>query len=207
MLSVAVETPRYTRVGGLLDYLSERALSPGTLLLVPLGRREVPGLVWDRAAGAAQPAADLRGVTAALLSLPPLGKEWRALVAFAAGYYQRGLGELALAVLPPELRKLSDTQVARRISRLPAQAPAATPASASAAATNAAVLPDLSAEQAAALTALQGLQSSPSPPPVLLHGATGSGKTEVYLRAAQNFGLSRRELFWQVILLYRAVCL
>ena len=45
LLSVAVETPRYSSVGGLLDYASEQTLPPGTLVRVPLGRRDMPGIV------------------------------------------------------------------------------------------------------------------------------------------------------------------
>jgi primosomal protein N' (replication factor Y) len=173
LVTVAVETPRHTAVGGLLDYESDQALAPGTLLSVPLGRREVPGLVWARPADAPLPPTPLRAVSAALLSLPPLADDWRALVDFAAAYYQRGVGELALAVLPPELRKLNDTQLARRIARLMHE-PAATD-------TPSPQRPELSAEQAAAVQAVAGAHQ-----PVLLHGATGSGKTEVYLRAAED---------------------
>ena len=171
VLSVAVETPRHTRVAGLLDYASEQPLAPGTLVRVPLGRREVPGIVWPRPADA-ETSEGLRPLAAALTSLPPLGETWRALVEFAAAYYQRGVGELALAVLPPELRKLDDTQLARRLKRLAEQARPAE-----------AAMPDrpaLSLEQAAALEALAGERK-----PMLLHGVTGSGKTEVYLRAAE----------------------
>ena len=170
-VAVAVETPRHTSVSGLLDYTSEQPLAPGTLVRVPLGRRDVPGLVWERAADAAQPPAVLRPIAIALTALPPLGADWRALVEFAAAYYQRGVGELALAVLPPELRRLDDTQLARRLKRLAALAPP-TPAAE-------APMPPLSQEQAAALAAL-----ATATQPVLLHGVTGSGKTEVYLRAA-----------------------
>ncbi len=175
-LAVAVETPRHTAVGGLLDYTSERPLSPGTLLRVPLGRRELPGIVWDR--GPAPPAAglELRPVGTVLSALPPLPADWRALVDFAAAYYQRGVGELALAVLPPELRKLDDTQLARRVARL--QREAAAP---SAAVPEPPALPALSAEQAAALEIVAAADR-----PLLLHGVTGSGKTEVYLRAAER---------------------
>ena len=172
-LAVAVETPRYSAVGGLLDYSHPEALPPGTLVRVPLGRREVAGLVWTRPDGAEPAPVELRGITQALASLPPLGAEWRALVDFAAAYYQRGVGELALAVLPPELRKLDDTQLARRLARL--QKLEAPPAVADPA------LPELTAEQQVALTAIAAARL-----PVLLHGATGSGKTEVYLRAAAD---------------------
>ncbi len=179
-LAVAVETPRHSAVGGLLDYSHPDALPPGTLVRVPLGRREVAGLVWtqpdDAEPAPAELRPDLRPITQALGALPPLGAEWRALVDFAAAYYQRGVGELALAVLPPELRKLDDTRLARRVARLQkleAPPPGAEPA--------APRLPELTAEQASALTAIAASRQ-----PVLLHGATGSGKTEVYLRAGAD---------------------
>ncbi len=172
MLAVAVETPRHSAVGGLLDYASERPLEPGTLLRVPLGRREVAGLVWPRAADAMPPAGELRTVAAVLSALPPLGADWRALVAFAAAYYQRGIGELALAVLPPELRKLDDTQLARRVARLQRWSGAPAPAEAP--------RPQLNLEQVQAVEAVGRATR-----PVLLHGVTGSGKTEVDLHAAE----------------------
>lgn len=179
-LAVAVETPRHTAVGGLLDYTSEQPLTPGTLLRVPLGRREVPGIAWDEAAEPLEGAA-LRPVSLALTQLPPLSSEWRALVSFAAGYYQRGIGELALAVLPPELRRLGDVQLERRLKRLARladQGDVAQPAGAALAALTQAA-PPLTDEQAAVLAALGDTSK-----PTLLHGVTGSGKTEVYLRAA-----------------------
>jgi primosomal protein N' (replication factor Y) (superfamily II helicase) len=176
-VAVAVETPRHTSVSGLLDYASEQPLAPGTLVRVPLGKRDVPGLVWERASAAGPPPTVLRPITMALSALPPLGADWRALVEFAAAYYQRGVGELALAVLPPELRKLDDTQLARRLKRLNSQSARATPGAAAAVA-----LPALSEEQTAALAALATAEGRAKP--VLLHGVTGSGKTEVYLRAA-----------------------
>ncbi len=188
-LSVAVETPRHSAVGGLLDYTSEQPLAPGTLLQVPLGRRQVPGIVWEpdaRAPGAAPdlPEHDLRAVAAPLASLPPLDAEWRALVAFSAGYYQRGTGELALSVLPPELRKLDDVMLGRRLARLRQRVQREAAAGGAAAAP---ALPALTAEQQAALEAIDAVMQAAAgsaPRPQLLHGVTGSGKTEVYLRAA-----------------------
>ena len=43
---VAVEAPQHTGISAPLDYTSEQALAPGTMVRVPLGRREVVGLVW-----------------------------------------------------------------------------------------------------------------------------------------------------------------
>ncbi|MEF7614231.1 primosomal protein N' [Aquincola sp. MAHUQ-54] len=173
-VAVAVETPQHTGLGAPLDYASTApGLPPGTLVRVPLGRREVPGIVWERPPGDAPP--ELKPVREVLASLPPLGDSWRQLVGFAAAYYQRGLGELALAVLPPELRKLDDVQLTRRIARLHrAEAPPA------AAPGDPLHGPALNDEQRAAVEAIGA-----APGTYLLHGVTGSGKTEVYLHAAE----------------------
>jgi primosomal protein N' (replication factor Y) len=173
-LPVAVETPQHASIGTLLDYESERPLAPGTLVRVPLGKREVPGIVWSRGAAAAAEGVALRPIVAALADLPPLSSAWLALVDFAAAYYQRGIGELALAVLPPELRRLDGVQLARRLKRLAAEPPLLDAPVATG--------PALTDEQSAVLATLDdgALQ------PTLLHGVTGSGKTEVYLRAAEK---------------------
>ena len=197
-LTVAVEAPRHVALGaatGLLDYLSEHPLAPGTMVRVPLGKREVAGIVWDAPSAALSPGPHsaiaattaapaeptLRPVKAVLDTLPPLPKHWRALIDFAAGYYQRSVGEMALAVLPPQLRQIDDTQLARRLRRLaggaapmaegasPGEPPASVPAAPVA----------LSEDQRAALAAF-----AEGTTPTLLHGVTGSGKTEVYLHAA-----------------------
>lgn len=172
--------PQHAGLGACLDYRAERALAPGTLVRVPLGRREAPGIVWPADASAPADVApqdvELRAVTEALTDLPPLPPAWTDLVAFAAGYYQRGVGELALAVLPPELRKLDAAGLARRLARL------AKLTAADAADGGTPTLPVLTAEQAAALDALAAAPVGTH----LLHGVTGSGKTEVYLRAAER---------------------
>jgi primosomal protein N' (replication factor Y) len=102
---VAVEAPQHSGIAGPLDYTSERPLACGTLVRVPLGRRDVPGLVWPGEAsegdgpgarltdGSPQaPQLELRAVQQVLSSLPPLSARWCELVAFAAAYYQRGIG-------------------------------------------------------------------------------------------------------------------
>ena len=48
-LAVVVPTPAHSSIAGPLSYRSEFALAPGTLVRVPLGRREVLGVVWDDA--------------------------------------------------------------------------------------------------------------------------------------------------------------
>lgn len=172
LVHIVVATPAHSSVGEPLSYSSELPLAPGTLVRVPLGRREVCGVAWDAPVEQGTPAApvQLKSVLGPLEGLPPLSRAWRELVTFAAGYYQRSLGEVALAALPPQLRELDGTQLARRLAR--AAAATGVPSVAR---------PDPTPEQAQALAAVAA-----EPGPFLLFGATGSGKTEVYLRAVEE---------------------
>ncbi len=188
---VIVETPQHTGLAGTLDYTSEQPLAAGTLLRVPLGSRDVAGLVWHEQSGSdtSPSPEDLRPVGDVLDALPPFGAAWCELVGFAAGYYQRGLGEVALSVLPPELRKLDNAQLANRIRKLHQARLAAVAAGAE---SGPEPLPVLSDEQTRALQALAAAAPAST---VLLHGNTGSGKTEVYLRAAAQ-ALDRVDRCW-----------
>ena len=173
VLHVVVPTPAHSSVGGPLSYRSELPLAPGCLVRVPLGRREVCGVVWDAPAdeGAEHAPDALKSIVGPLAGLAPLSAPWRQLVAFTAAYYQRSLGEVALAALPPQLRELDAVQLARRLKRAPAPAGAAA----------ADARPVLTSEQGQALAAIEAQAG-----PFLLFGATGSGKTEVYLHAAER---------------------
>ena len=117
IVQVALHTPSHSGVGDLLSYASGRPLAPGTLVRVPLGTREVLGVVWDAddATGELPDGATLRPVAGVLDGVAPLALPWRRLVAFAARYYQRALGEVALAALPPQLSDLRPEQLARRL--------------------------------------------------------------------------------------------
>src|SRR5512133_1474618 len=122
-LAVVVPTPAHSSIREPLSYLSELPLAAGTLVRAPLGRREVLGVVWDPPDQADQLGANVETklIHGALDDIPPLAPAWRQLVTFSANYYQRSLGEVALAGLPPQLRDLTAAQFARRLKR-PAQA-------------------------------------------------------------------------------------
>ncbi|WP_027210620.1 primosomal protein N' [Burkholderia sp. WSM2232] len=244
---VALDHPLPT----LFDYRwgASQPAVPGTLVSVPFGRRDVVGLVCEVTAHSEVPADRLRAVNAVCTACPPLSAEWLALAAFAADYYQRGLGEVALPALPQALRDASRWQrllaPEERYSLTPqgrvalpevlptratalrnlAQALAgadfllaadaralhpkaiatlaawqadgwvalalvdaatALPAASSTASSTAGpprppqALPTLTGEQSAAVEAIRDARGFA---PFLLHGVTGSGKTEVYLRA------------------------
>jgi primosomal protein N' (replication factor Y) (superfamily II helicase) len=97
---VALDHPLPT----LFDYRCEAAPAPGTLVAVPFGKRSVVGMVVEVSAHSDVPAERLRDVRAVCEGCAPLSAEWLALVAFAADYYQRSLGEVALPALPQALR-------------------------------------------------------------------------------------------------------
>ena len=186
-LAVLVATPAHSSIRGPLSYRSELPLAPGTLVRVPLGRREVLGLVWERdpAQDADRLEMEEKPILGALEDIPPLTLTWRQLVTFAANYYQRSVGEVALAALPPQLRGLSALQLARRLRRKPA------------AAAQHDAPPDVT--KGVALTpeqaqALDGIAAHPGP--FLVYGATGSGKTEVYLQAVQALLPGMTERGW-----------
>jgi len=171
-LDVAVSAPAHSQVGGLLTYVTELPVTVGQLVRVPFGNREVLGVVWGVHATApdTQSTHTLRQVMGVLEAVAPLSEHWRQLVQFTAHYYQRSLGEVAMAALPPQLRDLTPVQLARRFKKSVATAEALTTALQS---------PwPLSAQQTEVLT-----QMNEALGPFLLHGATGSGKTEVYLQA------------------------
>ena len=170
-LSIVVATPAHSSVAGPLTYRSEWPLPPGSLVRVPLGKREVLGVVWEVLPDSGDlPETQAKAVLGALDGLAPLSATWRRLVGFTASYYQRSIGEVALAALPPQLRELSTVQLARRLKRPVAPAPDAPDTT---------DLIALSAEQERAIAEFDA-----DTRPALLFGATGSGKTEVYLRAA-----------------------
>ena len=174
-LSIVVAVPAHSAIAGPLTYRSQSLLAPGTLVRVPLGRREVLGVVWQAlpdSGGLTESQA--RHVAGTLDALPLLSADWRALVSFTARYYQRSLGEVALAALPPQLRELTGIQLARRLNR-PTEDTSYEP--------TATDLIALSPDQTSAMAGFDA-ESGPKPRPALLFGATGSGKTEVYLRAA-----------------------
>ena len=216
----------------LFDYrLPDGVLAPpGSRAIVPFGKRRVVGVVIEVANASEIPAERLKEVVAIAADSPPLPPHWLALTRFAADYYQRALGEVVLAALPPRLRRpeplarapaaYAITETGREaLGSLPARsrtkrtllatlADAPVAAAALPLVTDAArrslrellasgwvvphrsaiapVSPDerfaLTAAQSSAVDAVLGARDRFEP--FLVHGVTGSGKTEVYLRLA-----------------------
>ena len=158
----------------------------GQLAIVPFGRREVAGLIVGVVGQTEVPSDKLKDVIAVRSQLPPLSAQWLALCAFAADYYQRPLGEVALPGLPKNLRALTATALDRAVKKI-----AKLTASHDGSAIN---TPQLKAEQQ---EAAQAIATAEGFAPLLLYGVTGSGKTEVYLQAAARI-LARCEAAGEV---------
>jgi primosomal protein N' (replication factor Y) (superfamily II helicase) len=185
VLHVTVAVPAHIDLPATLSYSSEQPLAAGSLVRVPFGSREVLGIVWEGSGDAASsPAGTLKSVEAVLPEIAPLSNAWRALMAFAARYYQRSLGEVALAALPPKLRELDAAQMAKRIKRKSVKDDTQQVNS------DAPDLVALSAEQVSSIDAF--FSEKEASKPSLLFGSTGSGKTEVYLRAVARVLASER---------------
>jgi primosomal protein N' (replication factor Y) len=172
ILQVALDTP----LDSCFDYRwpCEPGAEPlaGQLALVSFGRREVVGLIVAVRQDTDVPLEKLKDALAVRSQLAPLPARWLALAQFAADYYQRPLGEVALPGLPKNLRVPKTVPLDRALKKLAKMEPAHDPAPRD--------MPALNPAQQQAADAIGGAQGFT---PLLLYGVTGSGKTEVYLQA------------------------
>ncbi len=150
---------------------------PGARVLVPFGNREVTGYVVgpDHALATGE----ARFVSAVLEEPPILGVPSLQLARWIAARYCAPLGEVIRAMLPKGVRTARPGG-RRRGPRTTSAAVQATRAHDGAVAE--AALPLTPAQRAAAAPLLEAVASRRHRR-VLLHGVTGSGKTEVYLVA------------------------
>ena len=83
-LQVAVAAPAHSSIAGPLTYQSELPLAVGSLVRVPLGKREVLGVVWEAVPDSGTLLEmQTRHVTGVLEGLQPLSATWRKLVMFS----------------------------------------------------------------------------------------------------------------------------
>jgi primosomal protein N' (replication factor Y) len=147
----------------------------GSMLVVPFGRREVLGVVVGLAERSEVAEAKLLAPLRALDEGPPaLPGDLVALAEWIAAEYCSTISRALTLVLPPgATRRLSGRKrraVTRRV-HLPVGARSPQP-------------PRLTVEQSEVLESLTEALAARGPARRLLHGVTGSGKTEIYLRAA-----------------------
>ena len=142
----------------------------GLRVRVPFGSGSRIGVVVDLPEASDFPLAQLKTVEAILRDLPALPADWFRLSEFCSTYYQAPLGEVMLSTVPAGLRRINPPKA--RASRRPAKLPQPQEP------------PELTDEQKTALTQISDTGAGFKA--YLLHGVTGSGKTEVYLRLVER---------------------
>jgi len=118
ILQIALDTP----LDSLFDYrwACEPGSEPqvGQLALVNFGRREAVGLIVAVKHETDVPVDKLKDALAVRSQLSPLPERWIALARFAAAYYHRPLGEVALPGLPKNLRLATTVALDRALKKL-----------------------------------------------------------------------------------------
>lgn len=187
---VALDVP----LDGPFDYRATEQIPAGSRVIVPFGRRQMVGVVVGHPDAPAIDAAQVKAIEQVLQDLPPFPDDWLRLATFAAEYYQRPVGEVMLPVLPGPLRKPTAYQGKRSglgpVARLDARK--TRKARGEATPDQAPSLNEAQQQAADAITAIEGFKA------VLLHGVTGSGKTEVYLHAAAHALAQGRQVLLMV---------
>ena len=161
---VALEVP----LPRLFDYALPQGASAasGDRVTVQLGRRNHTGVVIEADIATQVDAERLKSVVDVRSDAPRLPADWLELMRFLSSYYQRPLGETVLAALPPRLRS---------VKPLPRKSLAPTTPGSNRFVAVHALTP---AQQLVVAAIGEKLGRFAA---VLLHGVTGSGKTEVYL--------------------------
>lgn len=156
----------------LFDYLplenETRLLERGTRVTVPFGRQTLVGIVLGHSHESHIPANQLKSIQSICDEIPVFPESLCLFIEKSAAYYHHPIGEVAFSGTPSLLREGK-----------PCPTMAAIPSEIAFDSTL-----TLNDEQQLALNNISAAQHTFQP--FLLEGVTGSGKTEVYLRAAQQ---------------------
>ena len=163
IVEVAIPVPLHKT----FDYLCDVKIKSGVRVKVPFGRKQVVGLVLGNKTKSEFD--KLKSVEEILDDEPILDKTILDFLFWSANYYHHPIGEVISAALPKNLR-LGKDAVIKKLSGLPLETKE----------------PDyqITDEQSQAIETI--IQASDRYQGFLLHGITGSGKTEVYLNIAQS---------------------
>lgn len=153
----------------------------GRRVNVPLRNKHVVGVVLNTKNTSGHPETRLKQIVAILDDFPVLDTVLLKLTQWASDYYCYPIGEVVMAALPTALRQGKDFPVLP--SRLLSEAGRSNPPPAE--------LTLNSAQQHAIDTVLTHTHEFM---PFLLHGVTGSGKTEVYLRIIETLIQQKKQI-------------
>ncbi|HRE30964.1 MAG TPA: DEAD/DEAH box helicase, partial [Candidatus Berkiella sp.] len=151
-------------------------LTRGSRVLVPFGRQTLVGIVFGHSQESAFTYDQLKAIHQACDPVPLFPESLCTFIEKTAAYYHHPIGEVAFSGAPSLLRE------GKPCPSLPDEIAATTQASEI----------TLNEQQQFALQAIHDAQQTFQP--FLLEGVTGSGKTEVYLRAAQIAAQKKQQI-------------
>ena len=153
----------------LFDYSLPEGMSAqvGDRVVVQFGARQRIGVVMEMGGITALPASRIKPLLAIRDDAPRLSADWLDLMRFLSTYYQRPLGESVISALPPRLRSVKPLPRKSVAAATEATSPVFVPTHV------------LTPAQSAVFERISSSLGRYAP--FLLHGITGSGKTEVYL--------------------------
>ena len=140
---------------------------PGVRVIAPFGPRQLMGVILQRVGHS--PIKELKSIRRVIDPRPVIGDERWELAQWLSRTYCCSLGEALAAMVPSALRLRSEAVS----SIAQPQAPPAAP-------------PVLTAHQQRAFETIAAALSARKHSVILVHGITGSGKTELYLRAIER---------------------
>jgi len=171
IVQIALDVP----LPRLFDYRLDGEASAnavGRLAKVSFGNGSKVGVVLGVVEQSEQPAEKLK--TAELIdALSSLPADWIELCSFCARYYHHPLGQVMAFALPPLLRKGKLPRALKPKVGAGGTAPIV-------------IVPTATPDQERAIAAIVAIAAAQEFRTFLLHGVTGSGKTEVYLRAIER---------------------
>ena len=144
----------------------------GLRCIVPLGRRRMIGMITALRHDSSVPESKQKACEHIFNDLAPMSPSWLSLMRFAAQYYQHSLGEVMMGNLPSFFRTLPRPQYETSLKRLRRLKEPTLEASSES--------PQLNEQQE---QAVKRISQAKGFVPYVIHGVTGSGKTEVYLHA------------------------
>ena len=163
IIEVAIAVP----LQNTFDYLCDFQVKIGARVRIPFGHKKVVGIVLSEKNSSDYD--KLRSVEEVLDESGILEKEILDFLLWSANYYHHPVGEVLLNALPKNLRQGKPAV----IKKLSSQERAIKPYSF-----------EITTEQKTAINAV--LKSQDNFHSFLIHGVTGSGKTEVYLRITES---------------------
>ena len=188
-LHVALDVP----LDGVFDYQHHEPVLIGQRVIVHFGRRQMIGVVVALPEQPSYPPEQVKAIDQLLDDLPPFPEDWLRMARFASTYYHRPLGEVMMPSLPGPLRKPS-AYLGKRSAGGPVLRMAKRKEK-KVEPVDSDVLPVLNAEQQAAV---DGIVAAKPGSCLLLHGVTGSGKTEVYMRVLEQVLTAGRQVLFMV---------